>query len=163
MYRIKIIRHQDIKKSEIDEVINIKSSQWKYCYVEQLNWINKNIKKSDTHIILYLNGKGVAYLNLIDINLIANAEHVKGFGIGNVCAIERGMGYGLELMKLTNTYIIENNKIGILFCKDALIRFYSSLDWKLLSIKDKDVNCKVMIYNNIYDEDTSIIYSGEIF
>ena len=77
MFHIKVIKHQDITKQELDEVIAIKSKQWHYNYEQQLNWINSNIKENDIHILLQLGNSVVAYLNLIDIDVEINENSIK--------------------------------------------------------------------------------------
>ncbi|BAP39192.1 GNAT family N-acetyltransferase [Acinetobacter guillouiae] len=166
MFQIKLIKHQDATGKDIKEIIDLKSKQWSFSLDEQMQWIKNNIKNSDFHILLLLDKKSVAYLNLIDIELIVNGTTRKGFGIGNVCAIEKGKGYGFELMKEVNKIITNLNKIGFLFCKEPLLKFYSSLGWvKLASqhYKIKGDNLNVMIFNMKCDNSFLIEYDGIIF
>ena len=102
MFHIKLIVHKEITEDELNEVSRIKSAQWHYSYEEQLQWIKKNIKDTDIHVLLSLDGRNIAYLNLIDIELFVEGVAVKGFGIGNVCAIQKGKGFGFVLMKEVN-------------------------------------------------------------
>lgn len=150
MYEIKLIVHKEITENELNEIIRIKSAQWYYSYADQLQWINKNIKDSDIHVLLSLDGQNVAYLNLIDIDLFIEEMVIKGIGIGNVCAIEKGQGYGFKLMEVANKTIIELNKVGLLFCKEPLLKYYSSLGWVELDQTEYSINCgdsKVMVFN----------------
>ncbi|MBJ9722867.1 hypothetical protein I5515_13775 [Acinetobacter calcoaceticus] len=166
MYQIKLIAHKEITENELNEVVRIKSAQWHYSYDEQLQWIKKNIKDLDIHVLLSLDGRNVAYLNLIDIDLFVEEIAVKGFGIGNVCAIEKGKGFGFELMKEVNETIIRLNKVGLLFCKEPLLKFYRSLGWKDLASEEYKINgdkLEVMIYNVNYDNKILIEYDGILF
>lgn len=166
MFHIKLIVHGNIAEDELNEVIGIKSTQWNYSYEEQMQWIKKNIKDTDIHVLLYLNGKSVAYLNLIDIDLVVSNISKKGLGIGNVCAIEKGKGFGFELMKETNSFISQSNKIGLLFCKEPLLKFYRSLGWKDLASEEYKINgdkIEVMIYNVNYNNKILIEYDGTLF
>lgn len=72
MFHIKLIVHENIAQDELNEVIRIKSTQWNYSYEEQMQWIKNNIKDTDIHVLLYFNEKSVAYLNLIDIDVIVS-------------------------------------------------------------------------------------------
>lgn len=150
MFHIKLIVHKEITEDELNEVIRIKSAQWHYSYEEQLQWIKKNLKNTDIHVLLSLDGRNIAYLNLIDIELFVEGVAVKGFGIGNVCAIQKGKGFGFELMKEVNKTITQLNKVGLLFCKEQLLKYYSSLGWVELSQTEYKINCgnsKVMVFN----------------
>lgn len=163
MFHIKVIKHQDITKQELDEVIAIKSKQWHYNYEQQLNWINSNIKENDIHILLQLGNSVVAYLNLIDIDVEINENSIKGYGVGNVCAIEKGKGFGFEIMKEANSYILDSKKVGLLFCKQPLLRFYKSLSWNEVEPKNYKINGKdlnVMIFNVVLNENMFVVYNG---
>ncbi|WP_151830069.1 GNAT family N-acetyltransferase [Acinetobacter junii] len=166
MFEIKLIKHQDVTDQDIKEVIDLKSKQWSFSLDKQMQWIKNNMKNSDFHMLLLLDKKSVAYLNLIDIELIVNGITRKGLGVGNVCAIEKGKGYGFELMKEANKIITNLNKIGFLFCKEPLLNFYNSLGWEELEPKNYNVrgdNLKVMIFNIKYDNEFLIEYDGIIF
>ena len=166
MFCIKLISHNEITNNELNEVIKIKSSQWKYSYEEHLYWIKKNLHESDIHVLLYLKKKAVAYVNLIDINLVLNGENKKGYGIGNVCAIEKGKGYGLEIMKEVNKIILNSNLIGVLFCKELLLNFYKQTGWKQLESKYFKISrddIKVMVLNVPDTKNLLIEYDGIIF
>ncbi|MFV7479725.1 hypothetical protein ACNPMW_06060 [Acinetobacter junii] len=164
MYQIKLIAHKEITENELNEVVKIKSAQWHYSYNEQLEWIKKNIKDLDIHVLLSSDGRNVAYLNLIDIDLFVEEIPVKGFGIGNVCAIEKGNGFGFELMKEVNETIIRLNKVGLLFCKEPLLKYYSSLGWVELRSTEYKINCegsKVMVFNS--RNGSFVRYEGILF
>lgn len=166
MFEIKLIRHQNVTEQDIKEVVDLKSKQWNFSLDKQMLWIKNNIKNSDLHMLLLLDGKSVAYLNLIDIDLIVNGISEKGLGIGNVCAIEKGKGYGFELMKEANKIISNLNQTGLLFCKEPLLKFYDSLGWEELapkSYKVKGDNLNVMVFNIKYDNEFLIEYDGIIF
>lgn len=166
MFHIKLIAHKEITEDELNEVIKIKSAQWHYSYEDQLQWIQKNIKDADIHVLLYFNENSVAYLNLIDIDLKLGEVFVRGFGVGNVCAVEKGRGFGFEIMSEVNRYILNSNKIGLLFCKDQLLKFYRSLGWKELEsneYKIKGDNLKVMAINIHCYTELLIEYDGIIF
>lgn len=67
MLKINLIKHQDVTDQDIKEVIDLKSKQWSFSLDKQIQWIKNNIKNSDFHMLLLLDKKSVAYLNLIDI------------------------------------------------------------------------------------------------
>jgi len=152
MFKLKVIQHANISKVNLDEIIRIKSVAWNYPYEMQLEWIRINLKDSDLHLLLYEDDKAVAYLNLISIELIIDEITYSALGVGNVCAIEKGKGYGTELMKKANQFIVNENSIGLLFCKISLVDFYKKFDWSIveetkLNLSFHNENIITMIYN----------------
>jgi predicted GNAT family N-acyltransferase len=153
MYNLKVIQHADMTNNELNQIIKIKSVVWPYPYEKQLEWLNTNLKESDLHLILLKNNNTVAYLNLIDIELEIDKKLFNAFGVGNVCAIEKGKGYGNILMKNTNQYIIEKKRVGLLFCKKKLVDFYEKFDWiwvdkKKMALTFDNSNIETMIFSN---------------
>lgn len=152
MFKLKVIQHSKITKFDLDEIIRIKSVAWIYPYEKQLEWINNNLNDADLHLLLYEDEKAVAYLNLILIDLMFDTIPYCAFGVGNVCAIKKGKGYGTELMKKTNQYIANENSIGFLFCKMNLIVFYKMFDWDVvdenkLNLSFQNENIITMLFN----------------
>jgi len=152
MFKLKVIQHAKVSKFELDEIIRIKSIAWEFPYKMQMEWISKNLKGLDLHLLLYKNDNAVAYLNLISIELMIDTITFRALGVGNVCAIEKGKGYGAELMKQTNQYISNENSIGLLFCKTSLTNFYKKFNWSIieetkLNLTFQNENVKTMLFN----------------
>jgi len=167
MFRIKAIRHTEISNKELDEIIKIKSFAWPYPYEKQLEWINRNITNLDLHMLLLKNNEPVAYLDLIDIKLKVDTKIANAYGVGNVCAIEKGKGYGNELMEQTNKYIAGKQRIGLLFCKKELVSFYNKHGWILmdkshLALGFDNSNIETMVFFQ-NDEFKGISYKGPPF
>lgn len=156
MSKLVLISHKNLIEEQLDQILRIKSVSWPYTYEQQLEWMKHNIKDSDIHVLLY-NDKDIliAYLNLIDIKLYIDNQKVQALGIGNVCALERGKSWGKDLILRTNEILKSKKMMGILFCKDELLKFYLENDWLLISPenlkikKEKEVN--TLIYNREYD------------
>jgi len=167
VFNLKVIKHSLVTKEELGDIIQIKSQAWPYPATKQIEWIKNNLKESDFHILLLKDNHSVAYLNLVDIELFIDDEIFRAFGVGNVCAFEKGKGYGNELMKRTNRFILEHKKIGLLFCKKELIQFYSRYKWHWVN-KEKSVirfntkNPETMIFN-INKSFNFLTYEGNIF
>ena len=66
MFRLKLIKHEFITEQDIKDIIFIKSKQWDFDSYSQRKWILENIKETDLHLILTLDNKNIAYLNLIE-------------------------------------------------------------------------------------------------
>lgn len=156
MFSVKFLSHKDVTSSDLDQIIAVKTAAWPYGYDKQVEWIKNNLSGDDVHVILTDNHHAVAYLNLIDIQLEIDNNTIHGFGIGNVCALEKGKGHGKIIIEKTNAYLLQKNTIGLLFCKEALLKFYSRLDWKYvdsnkLHYEFDTKNIETMIYNNNID------------
>ena len=142
-----------VTKQELDKIIMVKSSSWPYSYKSQINWIKNNIKDNDLHLLIEKEGIALAYLNLVSIDITIDDKKCKGYGIGNVCTINKGQGMGKTLMLSVNEFLRKKNKIGLLFCKKQLINFYSHSGWELidenkLNYFSKHRGFKTMIYNH---------------
>jgi hypothetical protein len=152
MYDLILITHKEVSSKQLEEIIKIKSKAWLYSFDRQLEWINANLREADVHVLLSLNETYVAYLNLIDIELKLDGTVKDGYGIGNVCTSEKGMGWGKEIMTQTNLYLKQRKKIGLLFCKNSLVSFYTLNNWKLIekskiSLSFDNVSIETMIFN----------------
>lgn len=133
MLEVVYIPHDQISEKQLDKIIKVKTAAWPYCYEDQIKWINSNIKNSDVHVLLQKENIALAYINLIEIKMTFDLNEFIGYGIGNVCALEKGKGWGKEILENVNTFLIENNKIGLLFCQFKLVKFYLENGWKLNS------------------------------
>lgn len=167
MYILKTIEHSSITATDLSLIINIKSVAWHYSFQQHKSWIENNISKNDIHLFLYKDEQVVAYMNLVDVEAIINHIPTRVWGIGNVCSIESGKGYGQELMKQTNDYIKQSNKQGLLFCKDILIKFYSKYKWQLidkelLQLNFDNTSVNTLIYNNQQNTE-QLIYKDKSF
>ena len=134
--KLEYILHENVSKENLVDIVKIKSVAWPYSYEKQIDWINNNIKTNDLHFLLYEDTEPVAYLNLINIELIIDYKKFNAVGVGNVCSLEKGKGWGNELIKKTNNFIKEHNYIGLLFCKYNLVNYYYRNNWTLIT-KDK--------------------------
>lgn len=167
MYQLEAIQHRDITSKQLTEIIYIKSQAWSYSYSAQRQWIVDNIVNEDFHLLLKKDNEFVAYLNLIDIEVRIDNEPLNMFGVGNVCAKEKRMGYGGRLIQATNDFINYKKRVGLLFCKQNLIEFYSQFNWYLidkniLSLSFDNANIHTMLFNFV-GKPNSIVYYGKPF
>ena len=132
MDSLKLITHSDATSEDINQAIAVKQKVWPYPLESQKKWMEENLTSDDIHVFFFFFGENVAYMNLVGIQVWINDKLFDGYGIGNVCASIKGRGYGNKLVKLTNSYLEENDKLGLLFCHTPLIKFYSGCSWVLL-------------------------------
>lgn len=144
------LKHSEIAKDKLDDIIFLKKIHWDYSIVEHLNWMEVNLKVNDMHVLVYDEFDLVAYLNLVESKVTIENKNYTFLGVGNVCTKVKSKGYGSILIKEVDKYIIDENKAGILLCKDSLIGFYLKNDWELLDKNDVEANFNLlnaMIFN----------------
>ena len=127
---LEIIKHKDILFRDLLRAIAVKSVAWPHPIESQVKWIIENIDEEDEHVFLKEDSIDLAYMNLVKISFTANDTDYMAYGIGNVCAAEKGKGYGRELMNRVNDYLKEKKICGLLFCRDALVPFYKLYGWE---------------------------------
>ncbi len=136
MLRLEVITHRDISQEELLGIIKIKQVSWNYPIESQMLWIERNLSEEDIHCILKEESIPIAYLNLKDISVTIDGADYMAYGIGNVCSKIKGCGYGSELILKVNNYLLDSKRVGLLFCKDKLVDFYSRFNWILIQ-KDR--------------------------
>ena len=158
--------HSELSRTELEKIISIKKKHWSYTSIEHENWISDNICNDDIHVMMLENEILVGYMNLVNVEVIINNQKNIFLGIGNVCSLIQGKGYGKKLILGVQEFIIKNNFKGILFCKNKLVDFYKKYNWNLIdvnSIKSKNLeNINVMVFN--FDNDIICFkYNDRIF
>ena len=144
----KFIKHKNINEELLNQISLIKDSCWNYGRREQRDWINRNIKPNDIHVLLFSEKKHVAYLNLVELRIEYSIKSLPAFGIGNVCALKKGSGFGKNILEILTKFSRENNIPLILYCKESLVDFYKKFDFKLHQDSIKDRN---LMYFNVFD------------
>lgn len=164
---LEIIKHRDILFKDILRAVAIKSVAWPYPCESQLKWVIDNISDSDEHVFLKDGGVDKAYMNLVKTTFIANDTEYMAYGIGNVCSVEKGKGYGRELMLQVNKYLEQKLHAGFLFCKAQLVPFYTKFGWDEVMCDRCDVMSlpdDVHIMTYLLPEPTiSFQYKGKLF
>lgn len=159
---VNYIQHKNILFCQLVGIAQIKKLSWVYPIESQIDWIEKNVKPWDYHLLI----DNAAYCHLTPIILYVDNELKIGYGIGSVCTIEPGKGYGEMLMNEVNSFLTHIQKPGLLFCHARVIPFYGKYEWKLvekskLMILINDDAFNTMIYGVKKYE--MIKYEGRIF
>lgn len=128
---IKMKQTFELTEDEFTDLITLKQQHWDYSVNEQKRWFANNIEQDDYHLMIYQNGTLVAYLNAVNINVDINQSPYRMLGIGNVCVDKRHahLGIGSILVACINSYIKRVGTVGLLLCKENLIRFYETSNW----------------------------------
>lgn len=167
MTTLSLISASEVSSSQLEEIIKIKSTAWNYSFDKQIAWIKENLKDTDIHVLLSVDDKNIAYLNLIEIEIKIDGILKKGYGIGNVCTSVKNKGWGKEIIGKVNSYLVKNEKIGLLFCKKSLVDFYLLNNWKLIKKQKLNIHfnnelIETMYFNCITDFE-HLEYSGTPF
>ena len=139
-YTVQFIRNGEADEAIINRVIALKQVAWPYSDESQIIWLRNNLSSEDIHVILKQGEKDVAYLNLCEVYGEINGIHTKIRGVGNVCAVIKGMGYGSNLFVELNDYLKRNNEIGMLFCHARVDHFYAKCGWTLMDRRVFDIH-----------------------
>ena len=129
------VKHIDINENLIYKISKLKMQHWSYPVEEQINWLKKNIKDEDVHLLLYIENELIGYLLISEINVKSETCIKKYLGIGNVCVsiTNRKSHSGYLLMQLANYYYKIQKKSGILLCDDSIVNFYLKCNWLLFN------------------------------
>ncbi len=86
MKKITIETVETAKLSEniIVRINSLKNQHWRHSEEEHMRWFKKNIKDTDAHLLIWEESDLIAYLNIVDVDIIINQEAYKVYGIGNV-------------------------------------------------------------------------------
>ncbi|MCQ2496154.1 MAG: GNAT family N-acetyltransferase [Lachnospiraceae bacterium] len=149
----KFITHKDIR-GELIQIATIKDQHWIHGISSQIKWIEENIDDQDIHLMGINNDSKeiIAYMALMNVIVEINTFSFSLLGLSNVCVDNRfaGKGLGSQLVNQANKYIVENQKNGILLCKDSLLSFYDKNGWSLLKYKE------AYIMDDLYDKNVML-------
>ena len=148
-FRVKLIKHLDLIKFDLDRIIKLKQEHWDYPYISHLEWINNNINEDEYHLMITDNSDNIiAYLNLVNVKVVNVNESTTYVGIGNICVqiANSGKGFGKLILTLCNYYLNEMGMDGVLLCKPELLDFYKKFGWnqyvgEAYVLGDKLSNC----------------------
>lgn len=136
---LKIIarKTEELRSSDKLNICNLKNTHWKYGIKSQISFFNNTYKKNDIHICLFLNNRLIAYncLRRRNINVSGLWHTYYLFDALIIHKKFRSKNYGSLMMYFNNSFIKNNNKIGVLFCNKELVKFYLSNNWRKINKK----------------------------
>ncbi|MDD3038179.1 GNAT family N-acetyltransferase [Bacteroides sp.] len=167
MFKLQCIRHQDVSEQQLKDIIRIKTVAWNYPYDKQLQWIYEHLLGNDIHCLLINGDEPLAYMNLVDSFMYIDGQNTKLYGIGNVCSTDVGKGYGRLLMQMVNEYIVAQSRVGLLFCKNKLVPFYSKFGWIIVEPNNYEIpyfmnDIYTMVFN-ITSDYNKLEYTNPLF
>ena len=157
----KSILHEKINAKILDKIINLKMEEWIYSKTQHLNWIKKNLKKKDLHIILEVNNKICGYTCLRNKYFYHNKKRVYFYYFDTLILKKklRNLKLSSVLMEYNMKKINHEYKLAVLVCKKNLVNFYKKFNWKinvLFKINKKkeyykmSYNSKINLFKNKY-------------
>tara|TARA_B100000579_G_C22811712_1_gene845608 strand:- start:1237 stop:1770 length:534 start_codon:yes stop_codon:yes gene_type:complete len=137
----------ELKSNQINEILNLKNTHWKYGYVSQKNWFKKNVRKTDLHNILISNGKisGYTFLGFRTYHVIkknGDSKVLKNYLLFHSLILKSQFRKYKNLsrfMNFNNKIIRSNKKPSFLLCRKDKINMYKRFGWKLLQNEDFEV------------------------
>ena len=129
---LEIIKHNDILFRDLLRGIAVKNVAWPYPVESQLKWIVDNMQPNDLHVFLKDGTTDRAYMTLSPVSAAVDGVATSFMGVGCVCSAKKGEGLGMQLMTRVNSWLKDNNKKGLLFCKQELLQFYSKYGWSVV-------------------------------
>lgn len=149
-----VIKHSELDKSILDEIIRLKQQHWCYPYESQKEWIKNTLEADAIHLLLRIDKTFIAYLSIRNIGIFVDDKQITGKGVGNVCVDKRFQkyGFGKKLIEKANEIILARKDMGILLCRPHLISFYEKCGWNEVKYDNLEINKKafsdvLMLFN----------------
>jgi len=93
-------------------------------------------RPKDLHVLRYENGRLVAKASILKHQVFVNGQPVWVAGVGGVVTVPavQGRGHASAIMEYVAVYIRDHlgMSFGLLFCREALVRFYVRFGWHLI-------------------------------
>ena len=165
----KFISHNNLKKKELKDIINIKRSVWKYSLAQHNQWIFKNLKKKDLHVGVYISNKLIAYTALRLKNKITKNKKKERYYYFDTHVVKkryRGkrLNNGSKISDLHMNKIkefLDYKKISsMLLCKMPKFKYYKNNGWKRIFKNQYELNLKKKgLYAFIYPAQNKFNYT----
>jgi len=126
-----------LKKNDIEQIIRLKNTQWKFGYQSQLKWFRnkKNILSTDYHFYIKKNKRIISYVQLGKRKYLIGSKKSNYilFRTLIVSKNERGKNLSQLIMQNVQKFIKKKNLPCFLLCKKKLIPFYMRYGFLLLN------------------------------
>lgn len=141
---IKLYSKKTYKLTTFDKknIFKLKKKNYNFKLKEQQKWFNINIKKNDMHNLLFFKKKLIGYNCLRSVKCFffkkKNILYNKKFLLFDTLIIDpkfRKKGLSTIILKKSLRLIRLNRKIGVLFCKNGMINYYTKFLWSKFNKK----------------------------
>ena len=166
-YNIFSIISSKLKDNQVKSICLLKDTQWKFGIKSQINWYNKNIKRNDVHILLYIKTKLIGYVLLrkrtCNINKMTVESKYLLFDTIIIDKKFRGKKLSNLLMRFTNTLTKQSGYFSFLMTHKEPVSFYEKFGWTKLKasnifVKDHLFTGYGMTYNQNNLRDTKYYF-----
>ena len=132
---------KNLTKNNINEIISLKRSFWKYSIKSTKRHFEINYKKNDSHNLVHL-GKELIGYSVFRKNLSIFDCKKTYMILDNVIIKNKYQNFNLSdiLMSFNNNFILNKKKETYLICKKELVNFYKKYYWK--SVNNKYIKLK---------------------
>ncbi len=132
MINILSLKTSQLDKNLINNILKLKNTHWKSGMKSQANFFNKNISKSDIHILLFLKKKISGYVLLRKKKYIFKNKKYNYLHFDTLIIKEslRNKKLSPFLMNYVNNIISVEKKISLLYCNKNMFKFYKKYEWK---------------------------------
>jgi|688.fasta_scaffold478078_2 hypothetical protein len=140
---------QNLKKNNIKDICKLKNEVWKYNMKSQIKWFKKNIKKKDTHFLLFYENFLSGYLCLRE-NSYYRKKKIRYLIFDTLVIKKKYQNLGLAKIIMINfiNFINKNRKNCFLFCDTSKISYYQKFGWKVLKKRKEISYIKNKSFNN---------------
>ena len=155
MFSLVSKKKKSLKKKEINSILKLKDTHWKFGIKSQIEWFKKNIKKNDIHNLLVFREKVIGYTLLRPRRLISTNK--KKYLYFDTLIIEkkyRNKNLSSMLMEFNNQIICRKNLLSFLITLKKNEKYYNKFGWKKLKVSSFNVMDHKfdeigMIFNNL--------------
>ncbi|MBW8362809.1 MAG: GNAT family N-acetyltransferase [Kaistella sp.] len=128
---IKFIPHAKCSDNLLYKISALKKQHWNYPVQEHLRWFKANLSADDVHVCVFIDGSLIAYTTVLNIEYKIQNVAATALGIGSVCVDKEYLNqkYGFFVVQAATIYILRQNILGFLLCKDDLVPFYEKNNW----------------------------------
>ena len=153
------IKTSELDKKQIDQILNLKNTYWKYGYESQLTWFKKNSHKNDVHNLIIINDEIVGYtflgsrtFEILHLSKIIKKLPYILFETLILSYKYRNFFYVSKLMKFNSKIINKKKNPSFLLCHNPNVKLYKFFGWSSINVSDFKVpdhprNLKGMVYN----------------
>ena len=130
MLKFLSIKTNKLSKKNILDIIKLKNIKWKYGLKKQQIFFKKNIKKFDSHNMLYDKKILVGYTCLRKLKFKRNSRSFK-YLIFDTLIIRKNIDIeiGDKIMKFNNKIIKKQKLTAFLICQKRMVFFYRKFNW----------------------------------
>ena len=154
---LKSIKHKKINKKTLNNIVNLKITEWDYNKKLQFKWMNRQLNDDDLHNLLIINDVICGY-TCLRVKKFTYKKVNKQIYYFDTLIVDKKFRskiinkkkYSDILMKFNMKIINESFCLAILVCKEHFVKFYEKYEWKISKSFTINKNMKyfrIMLFN----------------